>query len=167
MGDESVIEKGSKIERSMNEIATVSVASRRLYFWVPFGAQIFLAIAIWTTIGYFHKAPTLAYISVLFAWGPSILAIYLLVLAIGALIAHSTILIIHFAGIFYLVGFHQLSNPTIWDGLYFSIVTWTTLGYGDLTPIAELRMLAALEAMFGFVFFGLVVALLSASFKKQ
>jgi hypothetical protein len=41
--------------------------------------------------------------------------------------------------------------------LYFSIVTWTTLGYGDFTVRDELQLLAALEAMAGYVFFGLMV----------
>ena len=32
---------------------------------------------------------------------------------------------------------------------YFSIVTFTTLGYGDITPIGSSRLLAAIEALFG------------------
>jgi len=35
------------------------------------------------------------------------------------------------------------------DSLYFSVVTFTTLGYGDITPIGLSRALAALEAFFG------------------
>lgn len=33
--------------------------------------------------------------------------------------------------------------------LYFSVVTWTTLGYGDVVPTPALRPIAALEAMVG------------------
>ena len=35
--------------------------------------------------------------------------------------------------------------------LYFSIVTWTTLGYGDYAPSLSVRMIAAQEALFGYV----------------
>ena len=38
---------------------------------------------------------------------------------------------------------------SFWDALYFSVVTFTTLGYGDLTPIGPSRTLAALEAFVG------------------
>ena len=43
--------------------------------------------------------------------------------------------------------------------LYFSIVTWTTLGYGDFTPPPELRLVAAIQALVGYLFFGLSVGL--------
>ena len=33
--------------------------------------------------------------------------------------------------------------------LYFSVVTFTTLGYGDITPIGPSRLIAALEAFTG------------------
>jgi len=45
------------------------------------------------------------------------------------------------------------------DFLYFSIVTWTTLGYGDLRPTLDARMFAASEALYGYFFMGLYVAL--------
>jgi hypothetical protein len=37
------------------------------------------------------------------------------------------------------------------DALYFSMVTWTTLGYGDFKPPQELRLLAASEGYVGYV----------------
>jgi hypothetical protein len=46
------------------------------------------------------------------------------------------------------------------DCLYFSIVTWTTLGYGDIKPSADTRMYAASEALFGYIFMGLYLALI-------
>lgn len=48
------------------------------------------------------------------------------------------------------------------DCLYFSIVTWTTLGYGDITPSDQLRMLAASESLLGYI----VMAVLIATFIK-
>lgn len=54
-------------------------------------------------------------------------------------------------------------NPSFWDepltviqSVYFSVVTITTLGYGDITPQTETaRILAALEAFLGIVTIGL------------
>jgi hypothetical protein len=52
------------------------------------------------------------------------------------LIGHGGALIFLFAGIYH--GFGLVHAPasavSASDGLYFSIVTWTTLGYGDFTP---------------------------------
>lgn len=46
------------------------------------------------------------------------------------------------------------------DCLYFSIVTFTTLGYGDFRPTPQCRMFAATEAVLGYIYFGLTVAIL-------
>lgn len=81
-----------------------------------------------------------------------------------ALLAQSATLIFIFAGIYR--GFGLLyggSQVALLDdaasALYFSIVTWTTLGYGDFTPPPELRLLAAIQALLGYVFFGISVGL--------
>lgn len=48
------------------------------------------------------------------------------------------------------------SSVGLLDGFYFSVVTITTLGYGDLTPISGFgKMLAAFEALLGVVLIGL------------
>ncbi|MCK5663832.1 MAG: two pore domain potassium channel family protein [Thiotrichaceae bacterium] len=39
-----------------------------------------------------------------------------------------------------------------------SAVTWTTLGYGDYSSTQGVRMLAALEAVIGYLYFGIFVA---------
>ncbi|WP_350338028.1 ion channel [Sessilibacter corallicola] len=41
---------------------------------------------------------------------------------------------------------------------YFSVVTWTTLGYGDFQPTESIRWLAALEALLGTLFIPLFLA---------
>lgn len=38
---------------------------------------------------------------------------------------------------------------TFFSSLYFSVVTFTTLGYGDITPVGTSRLIAALEAFIG------------------
>ena len=52
-------------------------------------------------------------------------------------------------------------HPT--DFTYFSFVTLTTLGYGDITPVSPLaRSLAYMEAVFGQIFIAVVIARLVA-----
>jgi hypothetical protein len=77
------------------------------------------------------------------------------------LIGHGGALIFLFAGIYR--GFGLIHEPagavSASDGLYFSIVTWTTLGYGDFTPPPNIRLIAALEALLGYTFFGIIIGL--------
>lgn len=47
-----------------------------------------------------------------------------------------------------------------WDALYFSMSTWTTLGYGDLYPLPAGRFIAATEAIFGYFYLALLIALI-------
>lgn len=44
--------------------------------------------------------------------------------------------------------------------LYFSVVTWSTLGYGDFIPEPPLRAFAAAEALIGYLVMGLLVTAL-------
>ena len=53
------------------------------------------------------------------------------------------------------------------EALYFSMVTFTTLGYGDFTLNADWRLLAGVEGMVGIVVFGLTTALLFAVIQKS
>lgn len=52
--------------------------------------------------------------------------------------------------------------------LYFSFVTLTTLGYGDITPLNRpVKMLAALEAVMGQLYIAILVAWLVASYSSS
>jgi len=51
-----------------------------------------------------------------------------------------------------------LANVTFYDALYFSIVTVSSLGYGDLSPIGLSRAIAGIEVLFGLAFMGIVIA---------
>jgi len=48
-------------------------------------------------------------------------------------------------------------NLTFSEAMYFSTVTMTTLGYGDITPHGFYRTFAAVEALLGPVFLGIFV----------
>jgi hypothetical protein len=46
------------------------------------------------------------------------------------------------------------------DGIYFSVITWSSLGYGDVAPTKSLRLYSSLEALYGLVIMGLLIAIL-------
>ena len=52
--------------------------------------------------------------------------------------------------------------PTFNDAIYFSLVTFTTLGYGDITLDQEWRILGAIEAANGIIIFGWTTAIIVA-----
>ncbi len=52
--------------------------------------------------------------------------------------------------------------------LYFSLVTLSTIGYGDIVPVnGEVRMLAAMEGITGVLYIAITVALLVSAYKQQ
>jgi len=69
-------------------------------------------------------------------------------------------------------GSFQRANAGIADReselLYFSLITLTTIGYGDIVPLhGEVRMLAALEGVVGVLYIAISVAILVSGFKRQ
>ncbi|MFO1495193.1 MAG: ion channel [Lysobacterales bacterium] len=48
-------------------------------------------------------------------------------------------------------GVAGMARPGLIDLSYFSAITYTTVGYGDLVPFGALRFLAAVESLSGFV----------------
>jgi hypothetical protein len=82
----------------------------------------------------------------------------------------SIVVIIAFAGIYQGHGLSpgsecrliDLADDKGWTSLYFSIVTWTTLGYGDFVPPNDIRLVAAGEALLGYFTFGTMVGLLTS-----
>jgi Ion channel len=64
------------------------------------------------------------------------------------------------------------NNATMTDRpselLYFSLVTLSTIGYGDVVPLdGEVRMLAALEGITGVLYIAITVALLVNAYKAR
>jgi len=53
-----------------------------------------------------------------------------------------------------------VDKPDWRDSLYFSLITFTTLGYGDIHPLPETRLVAGVEAALGYLYMGLLVAYL-------
>lgn len=76
---------------------------------------------------------------------------------LGSLLAHIVEVWI-FAFVYYLMirsdgdyGTLLGGDGSLMDAAYFSFITYTTLGYGDLAPIGAIRYLAGLEALTGLV----------------
>lgn len=78
-----------------------------------------------------------------------------------AIVTHSACVVTVCAAIHFGYDHGDLSTPDndFITALYFSIVTWTTVGYGDFAPAPGLRLLAALQALAGYIFLGLIVSL--------
>jgi hypothetical protein len=71
-------------------------------------------------------------------------------------------MILYFANLYKAVGVirtftGKVYEPNWVDAIYFSVVTWTTLGYGDFVPVDELKLFAICQALLGYIFMGLFV----------
>jgi ion channel len=64
--------------------------------------------------------------------------------------------------------FANESDPSLSDFLYFSYVTLSTTGYGDLSPLTDVgRMLAVSEALIGQIYLVTVVAMIVANLRPR
>ena len=59
-----------------------------------------------------------------------------------------------------LIGRSGPVEPSFRDALYFSVTTFTTLGYGDLQPIPAMRLATSIEALAGMVSMALFVSMI-------
>jgi len=55
-------------------------------------------------------------------------------------------------------GDEPLESCTYFEGVYFSVVTLSSLGYGELHPIGASRAIACIEVLFGLAWLGIVIA---------
>ncbi len=58
-------------------------------------------------------------------------------------------------------------DPDLWDALYFSVTTFTTLGYGDLQPLPEHRLTTSLEVLLGLLFMATLVSFVWFRFSEN
>lgn len=85
-------------------------------------------------------------------------------LEMALLTLNLAILIFTFAWVHYQIGLLDMSGPApratndLGDAVYFSIVTSTTLGYGDFAPLGAGRQVAALQALVGYLILGIIVS---------
>ena len=77
----------------------------------------------------------------------------LLIVIFAALVAHGLEIGVYGIGLFALVKYMAVGFSLI-NCLYFSAETYTSLGFGDLTPIGPIRLLAGVEALNGLLLIG-------------
>lgn len=98
----------------------------------------------------------------LFSLFVSIVSFYLLfksrnkntLFALIILLFNSVAIVIFFAIIYLANGLNGATCPTHQQALYFSLLTWTTLGYGDYSPTDNIQMVAAFQSFLGYMFLG-------------
>jgi hypothetical protein len=82
--------------------------------------------------------------------------------ALFSLIIAVFVMLVSFAELYRTIGIFE-NGERVADAvtcLYFSTVTWTTLGYGDIQPLGWSRLAAAVQALLGYVYLGVFVGLL-------
>jgi hypothetical protein len=84
----------------------------------------------------------------------------ILVVIYGVILAH-TIEVWIFAFAYFLLSEHLsmgtftgLPTTHFFDYVYFSVVVYTSLGFGDLLPLQHVRLIAGMEALLGLVMIG-------------
>lgn len=80
-------------------------------------------------------------------------------LKVSRVIGFGILIMVLFAFLYYQIG---PTNSKVIDSIYFSIVTFTTLGYGDIQPAGDsLRLFCAFEALLGAITMGLIIGAFS------
>lgn len=96
----------------------------------------------------------------------------LLVVVFSAMLAHGLEIAVYGVWIFGLVRFttgSALAGPagfSLANCLYFSAETFTSLGFGDLTPVGPVRLLAGVEALNGLLLIGWSVSYIFLSMER-
>jgi len=91
---------------------------------------------------------------------------------VGAFAAHIVEMSLFALTLFWLVRHHGMgtlggtNQPSVLDCLYFSLTTYSSLGYGDVVPTGELKLLAGVEALSGLLLIGWTAAYLYISMER-
>jgi hypothetical protein len=85
-------------------------------------------------------------------------------------IALSLFLTILIFSCLYYVNYSDLTGTTkaegmkaFWESTYFSVVTISSLGYGDIKPTGIVRFLSCIEVLIGFLFIGIIIGKVSSA----
>jgi hypothetical protein len=82
----------------------------------------------------------------------------LVIVAFGSILFFAAVYLV---ASYYDSGLQGEEHIGFWDCIYFSVVTFTSLGYGDLRPCGFGRLVACVEVIFGLGLFGVGVAKLA------
>jgi hypothetical protein len=84
----------------------------------------------------------------------------LIVVIFGAFMAHLSEIALYAIAIFLFVQYPDIGSlggnkhPSLAECLYFSAETYSSLGYGDVAPRGEMRLLAGMEVLNGLLLIG-------------
>ena len=126
-------------------VALVSAINIMIHASVTVGA-----IGIVRSAGYRHTR-----------W-PRLHLMAVMVVAATALMLAHTLEVLVWALAYRIIG----AAPAGSDLLYFTFVNYTTLGYGDITPVEDWRLLGPMTAMNGILLFGWSTAVLFEVLRK-
>jgi hypothetical protein len=76
---------------------------------------------------------------------------------LGAIFAHIVEIWLFALAYYFIISVDEMGalegnfDGSLYDCFYFSISTYTTVGYGDISPLGDIRFLAGLEALTGLV----------------
>jgi len=92
-------------------------------------------------------------------------------LVLTTLVGVAGVFILVYADVFKTFGLIDTGNhrSEIHDwiiSVYFSAVTWTTVGYGDFVPTEWARIFAATEALIGYVWMAALIAVFARAYSK-
>jgi hypothetical protein len=96
----------------------------------------------------------------------------LLVVIAAAFVAHALEIVLYGVAIYVLMSHHGAgdlvgaSDSLLSACLYFSAETYTSLGFGDVTPVGPVRLLAGVEALNGLLLIGWTASFTYLSMEK-
>jgi voltage-gated potassium channel Kch len=131
-----------------------------LLYVIPFGlGAVFVAFVIWHLLEFILRSPQVD-AEVMCAG----IGAYLM-LGLLWMFAYSLIWRINPGAFAFSTGSTVMKGST---ALYFSFITLTTVGYGDITPVSRVaRMLAAAEAMTGTLFIAVMISRLVSLYSSR
>jgi hypothetical protein len=148
-------------------------------------AALGVALLIWAIQGDFPRATAALVTGLLVAVAPVAIARGLLadlrksrevtVATLGGVLAIYLLTGMFFSSVYGVIGaidgaalFAQTAHSTRADELYFSFVTMSTVGYGDLTPSGDVsRAVSVVEMLYGQIYLVTIVALIVSNLGRQ